>query len=102
MTSDTTAVSRRTLFTGRRNGGPGRQEHCISSALVSLLPGREEAVLAALGAMEGVEIGPRRGAKLVLVLEGPGNGAVGSLLAKIAVMEGVISANMVYEHSEGA
>ena len=37
---------------------------------------------------------------LVLVLEGESSGAVGGLLAQIAVMDGVISANMVFEHTE--
>ena len=98
MTPDTKALSRRAFLTAQRSNIP--EQHCISSAVASLLPGREDEVLARLGAMDGVETGARQGQKLVLLLEGPSSGAVGSLLAQIAVMDGVISANMVFEHTE--
>jgi nitrate reductase NapD len=65
-----------------------------------LLPGREEEVIAKLASMAGVETGAFQNRKLVILLEGPDSGAVGGLLAQIAVMDGVISANMVFEHTE--
>lgn len=98
-------ISRRRLLLpagDRHEGGTGRADAstCVSSAVVIVLPGREQEVAARLRTMDGLEIHARGGSKLVLVLEGPDNGAVGALLARIAVMEGVVAANMVFEHSE--
>lgn len=100
MTPDTKSISRRAFITAQQN--KASRQHCISSAVASLMPGREDEVLARLVAMEGVETGARQGQKVVLLLEGPSSGAVGSLLAQIAVMDGVISANMVFEYTESA
>ncbi len=100
MTPDTKAISRRAFITAQQNKTSG--QYCISSAVASLMPGREDEVLARLEAMDGVETGARQGQKVVLLLEGATSGAVGSLLAQIAVMDGVISANMVFEHTERA
>lgn len=72
--------------------------HCISSAVVSVLPAREQEVAERLAGMPGVEVRGRGNHRIVLVLEGPGSGAVGGLLAAISVMDGVIAANMVFEH----
>lgn len=38
--------------------------------------------------------------KLIVILEGPTSGAIGELLTRINLMEGVISAAMVYEQIE--
>lgn len=76
--------------------------HCISSAVVSVLPAREQELVERLSAMPGVEVRGRGNHRLILVLEGPGSGAVGSLLAAISVMDGVIAANMAFEHVEPA
>lgn len=103
MNEPSDGLTRRAFLKGKVDGGDGAPAgHCVSSAVVTLLPGREQEVLARLGAMEGVEIGARQGAKLVVLLEGPGSGAVGALLVQIAVMDGVVSANMVFEHVEAA
>ena len=79
---------------------PGQREHCISSAVVVVRPERAGEMAERLAAMPGVEVRGRGNNRLVLVLEGPGSGAVGGLLAEIAVMDGVIAANMVFEHVE--
>ena len=97
-------VTRR-QFLAARSGPRHVQEtpagqHCISSAVVAVLPGREDEIAARLAAMKGVEIRARQGGKMAVLLEGPGSGAVGSLLLQIAVMDGVITANMVFEHVE--
>jgi nitrate reductase NapD len=90
-------ISRRRFLGGGDHGG-----HCISSAVVTLLPGRENETLTKLAGMAGVEVCAGEGIKHVVLLEGPDSGAVGGLLAAIAVMDGVISANMAFEHSEKA
>ena len=102
MASDRAAVSRRAFLTGQstRGSAPQPQGHCISSAVVVMLPGREEEVLAALREIEGAEIRARQESRLVLLLEGASSGDVGGKLARIAVMEGVVAANMVFEHTE--
>lgn len=105
MQSNSDSPNRRAFLLGQIGKSSGAQtaaspSHCISSAVVAVLPGREEDVLRRLGSMPGVEVSARQERKLVLLLEGPGNGAVGSLLAEISVMEGVVSANMVFEHTD--
>lgn len=105
MTPETKAISRRAFLTGERGErrpADLQDQHCISSAVASLIPGREEEVLRRFAEMEGIEVRASQGTKYVLLLEGPSSGAVGSLLAQIAVMDGVISANMVFEHTESA
>lgn len=57
---------------------------------------REE-VIARLAALPGAEIHHSSASKLVVVLEGPGSGALGGKLAEISSWPGVLSANMVFE-----
>lgn len=98
----TRIINRRTLFVGEAFGSrlPHADQYCISSAIVSLLPSAQAEAESKIAQLPGVEIRAREGLKLILVLEGESSGAVGSLLARIAVMDGVISANMVFEHTE--
>ena len=72
----------------------------ISSAVVSVLPQRRDEVLRALAALPGVEIHQRNASKIVIVMEAPGSGILGSRLAEIASWQGVLSANMVFEQVE--
>ena len=72
-------------------------EHHISSAVVSVLPGHEAAVSEAIAALPETEIHHAEGGKIVIVMEGPSTGALGDRLARIALMDHVLSANMVYE-----
>lgn len=74
--------------------------HLISSAVVTSLPGREEAIAAAIAAMPGLEVMARGRGKIVIVLEGGSAGEVGDRLTRIAGMDGVVSATMVFEHVE--
>lgn len=74
--------------------------HHISSAVVSVLPATAETVLSQLSAMQDVEVHGHEGGKIVVVLEGRSTGAMGDLLTRIALLDGVITANMVYEHIE--
>lgn len=72
----------------------------ISSAVVSVLPAHRENVLRQLSAMTGVEIHQQSPSKIVIVLEGPESGVLGAKLAEIATIDGVLSANMVFEQVE--
>jgi nitrate reductase NapD len=62
-----------------------------------VLPAHIDAVFARLSNLPGVEIHHRTASKLVAVLEGPGSGALGAMLADISSWPGVLSANMVFE-----
>ena len=86
--------TRRSFLTGQF------QSVHISSAVVSVLPAHRENVVRLLSDMTGVEIHHRAPSKIVIVLEGPESGVLGAMLAEIASMEGVLSANMVFEQVE--
>lgn len=72
----------------------------ISSAVVATVPGREAEVLAALSGLEGVEVHASRRSRIVVTIEGRSTGDLGDRLTAISVMDGVVAANMVFEHSE--
>lgn len=96
------SLSRRDLLQGRIGKGPsGGPGHHISSAVVSALPARVPEVIERLNAMEGVEVHASENSKIVVTLEGPSAGALGERLTRIALTDGVISANMVFEHFDG-
>lgn len=77
-----------------------RRYHHISSAVVSVLPTRGDDVAAQLSAMRDVEVYAHEGGKIVVVIEGTSTGAMGDYLTQIALLDGVIAANMVFEHIE--
>lgn len=79
---------------------PESAMHIISSAVVSVMPGRREAVVEALVGMSGAEVRAAEGSKIVVILEGADRGEVGGRLLRIADLDGVVSANMVFEHVE--
>ncbi|MBW9115073.1 chaperone NapD [Rhizobium cauense] len=72
----------------------------VSSAVVATIPSSTEAVLQALARMENVEIYGHGGGKIVVVIEGQSTGALGDRLSQISLLDGVIAANMVFEHVE--
>lgn len=71
----------------------------ISSAVVSVLPNRLDSIAATLAGRAGVEVHAAEGSKIVIVLEAP-RGEAGNRLVEISLLDGVVSANMVFEHSE--
>ncbi|MGM4892005.1 chaperone NapD [Tardiphaga sp. 709] len=93
----TDRLTRRALLTGATAGASAHDNEHISSAVVSVLPAHIDAVSARLSSLPGVEIHHRTDSKLVAVLEGPGSGALGAMLADISSWPGVLSANMVFE-----
>ena len=60
--------------------------HHISSAVVS--------------AMRDVVVHAHEGGKIVVVIEGACTGVMGDCLTRIALLDGVVAANMVFEHIE--
>lgn len=89
------AITRRTLLTA----GVADRHH-ISSAVIVALPARREEVSGQLAAMRGVEVHAGEGSRIVITIEGPTGGMLGDTLAAISVMDGVLAANMVFEHVE--
>ncbi|WP_353184142.1 chaperone NapD [Bosea sp. (in: a-proteobacteria)] len=79
---------------------PEPRFHHISSAVVSALPAQVEAVLARIGEMPDTEIHRVENGKIVVVLEGASTGVIGDRLAAIGLIDGVLSANMVFEQIE--
>jgi len=73
--------------------------HCISSAVVLARPERADEVAARIMRL-GAEIGAIQDGRIVVVLEGPSPGALGTLLGAIGGLDGVLAANMVFEHIE--
>lgn len=77
-----------------------RRYHHISSAVVTVLPGRMEDVLSAIAGMDGPEIRAHDGNRIVVIIEGASAGELGGLLTTIGALAGVVAANMVFEHIE--
>ncbi len=90
--------TRRDVLTGRMHLQPATVH--VSSAVVSVLPVHRETVVGLLTGMPGVEVHHQAPSKIIIVLEAPDSGALGSRLIEIASMPGVLSANMVFEQSE--
>jgi nitrate reductase NapD len=89
-------------FAQARPGAPAADavSH-ISSAVVTVRPERAAEIARGLGALPGVEVHAVAHSKIVLVLEAPDSGTIGARLAEIALMDGVFSANMVFEQIDG-
>lgn len=72
----------------------------VSSAVVATIPSSTADVLSALEKMENVEVHGQSGGKIVIVIEGTSTGMLGDRLSQISLLDGVIAANMVFEHVE--
>ena len=79
---------------------PDARRHHISSAVVAAKPGCLDHVLAALDRFDNVEVHGADKGKIVIVIEGPSTGVLGDTLMRISTLDGVIAANMVFEHVE--
>jgi len=90
-------ITRRDLILG--NGSRKKQQswHHISSAVISVWPDRLNEIRDHLSKMEGVEVHAADGSKIVIIIEGPTTGALGERLTKINLLDGVLSANLVFE-----
>ena len=72
--------------------------HHISSAVVLARPDRVEAVSESLCRMDRTEIHARQAQRIVVVMEGSSADELGARLVAITSIDGVIAANMVFEH----
>ena len=79
---------------------PEPERYHISSAVVSIVPGREDEVLSVLPSLPGVEVHATERSRAVVTIEGRNSREMGDRLTDIAKMAGVIAANMVFEHSD--
>lgn len=79
---------------------PRQRRYHVSSAVISVMPGHEAAMIAALPDLPGVQVHGANANRIVITIEGWSTGELGDRLTQISAMEGVISANMVFEHSE--
>jgi len=64
------------------------------------MPGNEEALAAILADMPSVEVHGQGNGRIVVVIEGGSTGELGERLTAIGRLDGVIAANMVFEHIE--
>jgi nitrate reductase NapD len=90
--------SRRRFLKGQSGRSPS--PYIISSAVVSAFPERANAVADCIAKLPGTEVRAVQGGKIVILMEGRESGVIGSRLAEIALMDGVLAANLVYEHAE--
>lgn len=95
--SERNSVSRRAFLTAQES-----ERHYISSAVVIALPAKLGRVRTELKAMRGVEIHACEHSRIVVTIEGPTSGALGETLMQMTLLDGVLAANMVYEHAEEA
>jgi nitrate reductase NapD len=90
-------ISRRRFLTG---GAGSEPPYFVSSAVVRAFPHCAQAVASAIAALPGAEVHAVEDSRIVVVLEARESGANGARLAEIALMEGVLSANLVYEQAD--
>jgi len=100
----THAPTRRAVLGGRLASPQARAAQDavlhISSAVVTVLPAHRDAILQRLCSLPGTEVHHAEAFKIVIVLEATESGAIGARLAEIAIWDGVVSANMVFEQTE--
>ncbi|GAU81570.1 chaperone NapD [Bosea sp. BIWAKO-01] len=69
----------------------------ISSAVVTAFPEHCDAVVRQINALPGTEVHRVENGKIVIVMEAESTGEMGGRLTGIALMDGVLSANFVFE-----
>lgn len=97
-------IDRRDFLSGRILSEPGptaaaRHLH-IASAVVTARAENCDAIARQIAAMPGIEVHAVNGTKIVVVMESEDNGEIGSRLTTLALMDGVFSANLVFEQIE--
>lgn len=97
MTQDLT-LSRRQILRGQM-APPSSPETHICSLVVHCRPDREAGIRAAIAALPGAEI-HSSGAKLVVTLETASDAEVVERMNGISLLDGVLSAALVYHHVE--
>ena len=81
---------------------PRHGELHIASLLVHFQPSMSEAVHTAILAMEGTEIHLAEESKLVVTVEGPHEGFIADRMTAMHLLDGVLSAVLVFHQVEPA
>ena len=98
-------IGRRDFLRGKVKAGSGRGEpgagflH-IASAVVTVRPELSEEVSRRLAELPQTEVSAVNGSKIVVVMESTDGGEIGSRLVTMSLMDGVFSANLVFEQIE--
>ena len=100
--TDDPRVDRRAFFSGRIGSADAQSDDAsralhISSAVVTAFPHRCAEIAREIESMPMTEVRHIEGGKIIVLLEGRDSGEVGGRLAAISTIDGVLSANMVYE-----
>lgn len=77
-----------------------KPRYYVSSAVIVAMPQAQAVVKDALATMPNVEVFAAEDGKIVVVIEGRTSGELGATLSEISALDGVVAANMVFEHSE--
>jgi periplasmic nitrate reductase NapD len=93
--------SRREVLTGRVMDPTPVETH-VSSLVVHVRHENLAQVRAALAGMPGIEIHAEGGGKLVVTLETTSEGDIVARLNEISLLDGVLSAALVFHHFEPA
>ncbi len=72
----------------------------ISSAVVLAQPEHVHTVIEAIASLAETEVHAHEGGRIAVVMEGRSVRDLGDRLAAIALLPGVLAANMVFEHVE--
>ncbi|NYZ15195.1 chaperone NapD [Azospirillum sp. RWY-5-1] len=72
----------------------------VASLLVHVRPDRLVPVRAAIAGTPGAEIHAEQDGKLVVVVEGPHEGWIADRMTAMHLMDGVLSAVLVFHHAE--
>lgn len=72
----------------------------VSSAVVTVAEGAWQEVRRLAEALDGVEVHGGDDTRLIVTIEGTSTGQLGDKLTEINLMDGVLAANMVFEHAE--
>ncbi|MGF7174145.1 chaperone NapD [Azospirillum doebereinerae] len=75
-------------------------EHHLASLLLHVRPECRTAVRATVAAMPGVEIHIEQQGKMVVTVEGPHEGWIADRMTSLHLLDGVLSAVMVFHHLE--
>ena len=78
----------------------GPRYHTISSAVVAVVPDRLAAVARQIAGMDGSEVCACENGRIVVVIEASSSDELSARLTDIGNLDGVVAANMVFEHAE--
>jgi len=93
--------SRREVLTGQLAAPESREAH-ISSLVVHVRPDRADAAHTTLLGMPGIEIHAEAAGKIIVTLETDTEADIVTRLNEISLLDGVMSATLVYHHVENA